>query len=485
MKCFTCQGPVNCVLKAWNGLSRTCTKVIVFKMPESYLSLPTTFMKFKLNRPILIFSNILSRKSLFPDNFYPRNIESCSVVIYDDHVDFRNISKDWVTFLPGMSDNNIHIFFLPLNKTSNTIVPIEDLTPATKSLLNILFVTPTRMKTKLADTPEINFLIETLDATGLTTVKVGTMKCDDSNDHKKCLILGNLMKFNRWDFHGSPLTIAMAGRLQAPTQRDFDSKRRNEYPRTFNYSLYFSSLVMMISQFAEGVNSTASVASFNTSSFGGFDPVSGKWFGLVKEVIDGHAHTCIGLAATQKNGRFLSQAMPFLYDDISFITSLPRQSSASVFFFFESFHFHVWLIFIAMAGIIIGFLTIVNRNSFPYTAGIILKPLIDQSAKEAVIKKYFPKLCAPLVLIAGWLLSFIVIGSLFKSRLTSVLVEPGLIVPPQTIRELAESDYHVGTLLYKETEFEAAIQDLQGLTFVKQLSKKFLYYTPDTKNQVG
>lgn len=484
MNCFTHEGPVNCVFKTWFGLSTTCTKVIVSKTKESYLVLPTTFMQLILESPILIFSDILPIKSLFPDKFYPKNIKPCSVVIYDDHIDFHNISRDWVTFLPGMSDDNTHIFFHSLNQRSSAIVPIEELTPATKSLLNILFVSPTRMKTNLATKTEINFLIETLDATGQNTVKVGTMKCDDPNDHNKCFILGNLMKFNRWDFHGSPLTIAMAGQLQSPTQKDFDSKMRNEYPRTFNYSMYFSSLVMMISQFAEGVNSTASVARFDTASFGGFDPVSGKWFGLVKEVIDGNVHTCIGLAATQKNGRFLSQAMPFIYDDISFITSLPRQPSASVFFFFESFHFDVWLIFIAMAGVIIGFLTILNRNSFPSIVGIILKPLIDQAAEEAVIKKYFPKSCAPLVVIAGWLMSFIVIGSLFKSRLTSVLVEPGVTVPPQTIRELAQSDYHVGTLLYKETEFEAAIEDLQELTFVKQLSKKFLHYRPEVKDEV-
>ncbi len=453
-------------------------------MDESYLLLSTAIIRFNLDSPLLLFSDILSIKSLFPDNFYPKNTKPCSVVIYDDHIDFRNISRDWVTFLPGMSDDNTHILFLPSNEASAAIVPVEELTPATKSLLNILFVTPTRMKTKLATTTEINFLIETLDATGQNTVKVGTMKCDDSNDHNKCFIPGNLLKFNRWDFHGSPLTIAMAGQLPAPTQQDFDSKRRNEYPRTFNYSMYFASLVMMISQFAEGVNSTASVARFDTATFGGFDPVSGKWLGLVKEVIEGNVHTCIGLAATQKNGRFLSQAMPFIYDDISFITGLPRQSSASVFFFFESFNFDVWLIFFAMAGVMIVFLTILNRNSFPSNMGIIVKPLIDQAADEAAIKKYFPKSCAPLLSIAGWLMSFIVIGSLFKSRLTSVLVEPGVTVPPQTIRELAKSDYHIGTLLYKETEFEAAIEDLKGLTFVKQLSKKFVHYSPVAKDEV-
>ncbi|CAL8145552.1 unnamed protein product [Orchesella dallaii] len=471
--------PSECILLAIKRLINTstpnialsaCTKVVVTQKLLSHTEQtnlhenPSTY---------LILSNTFNSSKEFPDQFYPKYAFACSISLYDENVSLKPLDKSWTEFVPGRDEYNVHIFI------REDEIPIFELTSAVRALPYIVFVSYFKEE-------ESSRLMHfsTLDATSENLVQVGSF--DTKSDKNKCLKLdmNNFLLYKRWNFKGFPFRIALSKAFPGPRQPDFDSKRINEYPRTFNYSLLFKSLVMMMAHYVEdGINGTTTEALFDTPFFGKIDSISGEWVGLIREVMDENAHACIGLAATEEGAKVITQADAFIFDSVTFLAALPRQlSGSSVFFLFESFELVIWLILILFAGALIILLSFVNNKDIRINLQIVFQPVIDQPVGE-LQQKHFSGSNAPCLLISGWFIAIIVVGNLFKSRLTSVLVEPVVDNPPRTLWQLANSDYQIGTMYYKETEIETVIMHMENLTLVQKLKKKFIHYSFTEKDE--
>ncbi|CAL8145549.1 unnamed protein product [Orchesella dallaii] len=472
---------LDCILLAVENLKSNeslsiskCTIVLV--LPNFPIS---TLFQTK-NSVYMTFTEIINSTKEFPDVFFPKHLFPCSILIYDENVKLPKIGKRFTEFVPGIDENNFHIFLI------NYKIQLENLNSAVKALPHIIFVSFNNSYNGESFL-ESDVKVSTLDAISKNLVKVWSFNVV-KNLIEKCIKygwnFGEAFQFKRWNFQGLPFRIAMSVHMPGPRQPDFDSRRRNEYPRTFNYSRYFKHLVMIMAHLIEdGVNGSATAALFETPLFGNINPESGEWVGLLREVIDEKAHTCIGLAASQEQGKVVVQANAFSFSAVSFLIALPRQvSGSSAFFIFESFQFAIWLILCGFAGAIILLLSLVNSEEIQINIELVLLAIIDQPC-EQLRERHFSRSNILCPLMTGWFVAIIVVGNLFKSRLTSVLVEPDTDSPPDNLIQLAKSDYQIGTLYYKETEFESVVLHMENLTVVQNLKKKFLHYNVTAKDK--
>ncbi|CAG7720875.1 unnamed protein product [Allacma fusca] len=144
-------------------------------------------------------------------------------------------------------------------------------------------------------------------------------------------------------------------------------------------------------------------------------------------------------------------SMPAIYDSVVFITGPPRKvTSGSVAVLHEPLESEVWLVFVVTLSLIFCTLKMVIyfRKASASTASIIralLYPVLEQVVED-MQKLQTDSLIANLSIV--WLLSLIVLGCCYKSKLISAMVIPNVIRPPGTFDELIKSNYTMNAIFY-------------------------------------
>ena len=109
------------------------------------------------------------------------------------------------------------------------------------------------------------------------------------------------------------------------------------------------------------------------------------------------------------------------------------------------------------------------------TLGAVLKPSLDQSGLSArVFQQNVEKRQLGKLVLGMWFLLLIVLGSEYKSEVTSAVVVPNFKKPPATFRQLAESDYKIFAVFWArnlEVEFETMNSNYSN-AFTQRVQKR-------------
>ena len=138
---------------------------------------------------------------------------------------------------------------------------------------------------------------------------------------------------------------------------------------------------------------------------------------------------------------------PFLFSWTTFLTPLPKVKTKSFAFVIEPFDPFIWDAILASSVLLPLVLLAFQRVSLRScsTSGLMLKfvesvgdlgqVLLEQSLPESRTKAVAGLRAVRWLLLMSWLLASIVLCSVYKSVVVSVLIKPELEQPPSTFRE--------------------------------------------------
>ena len=261
------------------------------------------------------------------------------------------------------------------------------------------------------------------------------------------------------------------------------------------------SMVATMYELAQAFNGTLALkAVFGLPSTG--MTADGEWDGFVEPTLDGSAVLVELLQLTPENGRVIHLTNPFYFDSICFITDKPkRRKFTSLSKIIQPLEPVVWMALILAAVCLLialeiaieattardfergaqmfrprqQLLSVIERSlisdalpahSTGWTVFALIVSLWEQTA---MFSKDFSStigksdICK--FLIALWYVLIIVLGSGYKSHLTSSIVTPTYDLPPTTFQELVDSDYAIGSV------FWTGGLDLHFLTFNTSMSR--------------
>ncbi|CAG7720874.1 unnamed protein product [Allacma fusca] len=186
---------------------------------------------------------------------------------------------------------------------------------------------------------------------------------------------------------------------------------------------------------------------------------------LTQPLLDGSIAMSTLIKPSPLKFRLILLTIPVIYDSVIFITGPPRRvKSGAVSVLYEPLDGTVWLAFVVtwfstfvVLSLIIYFR---RRQVIPMTVSkVLLYPILEQVSSDAQRLQSQGRDFLIDSLIVLWLLSLIVLGCGYKSKLISAIVIPNFIKPPGTFDELVNSNFSINAVFYAgnvETELASS-----------------------------
>jgi hypothetical protein len=426
---------------------------------------------YKSSKISFITNNTRDSADVFLANRYTRYSLPCGIVTYF-LPKVSEISFEWVYNVTGGFYNSVHFLILPEPPS------LEEASQGLRVIFNqILVILPFQSN-------DFSSCVN-LWTTDLFFIKLLTMGqiCHEIDSHYVSSGEIDFVK-NKWiNFNRAPYLFATSAVIPVgPNQDELDQVTKyglirynyNELETNFIDNLLLS---LHLVAFAESVNATATRKAFPTQVFMA-EQLPGTNFtqGLGYELSLGNAHGCFGLANDWETSRYLILTHIHEVDYFTFLTKLPTRSEGNLLFIFEAFQPFVWIVYGAVCTLLIILLLVINGwNKRSKAILAVLKPVIEQPLEDSVVAEVLTNDKARILIVCPMLGSILLV-SLFKSNLTSRLVNPTYDYPPRTIKELADSDYKIETYMANSTELGAVLEDLRETPMVKKMIPRMHHY---------
>lgn len=296
--------------------------------------------------------------------------------------------------------------------------------------------------------------------------------------------------FSKWQNYGryGPLVVA--------TTPDNQQSHVVAYLKTKKVTNYVVVNTVFSTQY---LNTTPVMLPLPNGIYGTKDKKTGKWLGMVGELVSGRAHFTSVVGLDYDRSEVIRYTTTVAFDRVNFITPHPRvrHIAGSISFLIFPFTAFVWGATLASFGILwlslfLDYVIKVNRGQkelqwgpvIYFCAQLLLRPIFDQpsSALSSVMNVSKVKTRSRALYIV-WLLVLIVLTSSYKSKMIAVLLKPNQRVPPSTFEELAQSKFTIGAILFNESIFGESFRKLEN-PISKAILKRiqgYKYMKPDVR----
>ncbi|OXA58642.1 uncharacterized protein LOC118435026 isoform X2 [Folsomia candida] len=377
---------------------------------------------------------------------------------------------NWIAYLPGGFFNSYHLIFhneqAPTSISQPREFSLTKLPHPLKTMVHRIFISISKQE---------------------HGYRCGLWECNIFGESCARVEMGqarSALSNKKLDMNGVPLiwaTVTMS-QISKKAMEDFIKYRKN-------LNLFITPYV----EIAEIVNATPILNQVSSQNFGTLNGKSGKWEGAAGEIVYGRAHITQGLVTLDRyNALLLSKTIDT--DGLIFTTGLPTASSTgSPFFLLESYDWKIWMaLLITIILLVLVSTQVKQKLHFQWNNGdasrlnvsgmvmFVISPLLEQPEDTKNFRRFITVSTSKL-LFGPWLLSLVVLGTMYKTSLISTMTSPTMSIPPTDFKNLLESDYRLNFLgisvtagvVYKELK-------AKGSLFVKELDKRMIsYYDPE------
>lgn len=371
---------------------------------------------------------------------------------------------NWIAYLPGGFFNSYHLIFhneqAPTSISQPREFSLTKLPHPLKTMVHRIFISISKQE---------------------HGYRCGLWECNIFGESCARVEMGqarSALSNKKLDMNGVPLiwaTVTMS-QISKKAMEDFIKYRKN-------LNLFITPYV----EIAEIVNATPILNQVSSQNFGTLNGKSGKWEGAAGEIVYGRAHITQGLVTLDRyNALLLSKTIDT--DGLIFTTGLPTASSTgSPFFLLESYDWKIWMaLLITIILLVLVSTQVKQKLHFQWNNGdasrlnvsgmvmFVISPLLEQPEDTKNFRRFITVSTSKL-LFGPWLLSLVVLGTMYKTSLISTMTSPTMSIPPTDFKNLLESDYRLNFLgisvtagvVYKELK-------AKGSLFVKELDKRMV-----------
>ena len=254
--------------------------------------------------------------------------------------------------------------------------------------------------------------------------------------------------WNRWrDLQGEPLTLVVPD-----TQADLAYTDKSAL-----MSNYAATQIQETSRF---LNATLKVITASTENRFGTKLLNGTWDGFIGKLIDDTVDLTFPYFPSVEQYKAVLFSKTATFTQVKFFAPLPRMRPITMAFLTKPFDRFTWVGIFSSMMLLTACSCALRRLHKIYVGTeigslrparhfvLFLRALVDQSVPDGAYN-IMEAVAGMRSLLGYWLYFAVVISSLYKSVIVSVLVNPILENPPSTADELRKSDYHINVVMHK------------------------------------